>query len=211
MTETPVPTPAPPAQDRSSRPLWQVVLVSFLVSSLVSATTLLLYVQLKPDPEPTLSEQIMGGIGGVFETLGGLEEQDLENIGQIGNVLGGGGMMGDLEDAAQIADLALRGLDFALELENGEAPSIGSILGDPFEKLQQELLQDLGDSLGLMTQDLEGLSGGLEGLDLAGGLQDIGDLLGGKDPEATGGDWEVAPNDDSFDGLNALDEHLRDQ
>ena len=98
------------------------------MSSVVSATTLLAYVKLKPEPEPTLTEQIMGGIGGIFETIGDLDEGELENIGQIGNVLGGGGMMGDLEDAA-IAEMALKGLDMAMELENGEHSGFGSLLG----------------------------------------------------------------------------------
>ena len=197
----------------SSRPIWQVILVSFLVSSVVSATTLLLYVKLKPEPEPTLTEQIMGGIGEVFGTLGDLDEGELENIGQIGNVLGGGGMMGDLEDAAQLAELALKGLDMAMELESGESSGFGNLLGGSFDKLQQDLLEGLGENLELMTQDFNDLAGSLEALDLTGSLTDIGDLLGSNAPDTkAGGDgWEVSPKADSFDGLNALDEHLRDQ
>ena len=66
-----------------------------------------------------------------------------------------------------------------------------------------------------MTQDFNDLAGGLEALDLAGGLSEIGNLLGGNLPDAgtvpAGDAWEVSPKDDAFDGLDALDEHLKDQ
>ena len=124
-------------------------------------------------------------------------------------------MMGDLEDVAQIAEMALKGLDMAMELESGESSGFEGLLGGSFDKLQQDLLEGLGENLELMTQDFNDLAGGLEALDLSGGLSEIGDLLGGDLPNAgtpTAKDaWEVSPKDDSFDGLNALDEHLRDQ
>ena len=96
---------------------------------------LLAYVKLKPEPEPTLTEQIVGE-SGIFETLGDLEGE-LESIGQIGNVLGGGGMMGIWKTLLNRRNGSQ--LDMAMELE-WRTLWLWRSSWETTDKLQQDLL-----------------------------------------------------------------------
>ncbi|MEC7241353.1 MAG: hypothetical protein VXW32_08935, partial [Myxococcota bacterium] len=121
MAETP--TPTPPQVTHPPRPVWQIIAISTLVSTVVSITTVFAYTKLKPEPEPepTVTEQILEGIGDLFGAVGEIDMDTLEMVGQMGGLLGAGGSMGDLEQAMQMAEMALGGV----EMLDGLAPSDG--------------------------------------------------------------------------------------
>ena len=220
MTEsTTQPTPAPvPAS--TPRPVWQIILISTVVSTVVSITTVFAYTKLKPEPEPTVTEQILDGIGDLFGAVGEIDAETLEMMAQMGSLFGGGGSMGDFEQVMQMAEMALGGADMLEGLTPndgfgglgglGDLGSLGD-LGD-FDKLfedslgqmEEALMEGLQSGIGDMLGSLGELEEGLGGLDLSG-------LLGGAEDSPSIEGWEASPGDDGFDGLEALDRLLEGQ
>ena len=187
--------------------MWQIMLVSFLVSSVVSAPTLLLYVKLKPEPEPTATEKILDGLGGLFGGLGDVEVGEIQDLAELGILMGGGDVLEEVEDAIKIADM---GLDILGRLEEGGVLDVGDVLNGPLQDLQEDMLKDMEDQLGVLPGDLGELAGKVGELNLPGRIGDLGEILGG-DVQAPNGGWDVPPEDEEFDGLDALDEHLEAQ
>ena len=208
MAETP--TPTSPQVTHPPRPVWQIIAISTLVSTVVSITTVFAYTKLKPEPEPepTVTEQILEGIGDLFGAVGEIDMDTLEMVGQMGGLLGAGGSMGDLEQAMQMAEMALGGV----EMLDGLAPSDGlgglddldRLLEDSLGQMEEAFMEGLQNSLGGMLGGLGELEEGLGNLDLSG-------LLNGAEAPSSNGDWEAAPEDDGFDGLKALDRLLEGQ
>lgn len=213
MTEpTPQPTPAPePAS--TARPVWQIIVISTVVSTIVSITTVFAYTKLKPEPEPepTVTEQFFEGIGDLFGAIGEVDGESLQMMGEFGGLLGGGGSMGDLEQLMQMAEMALGGA----EMLEGLAPNDGlgslddldRLLEDSLGQMEEAFMEGLQSGLGDMMGSLNELEEGLGSLDLSGLLGGFGHV---EEVPATEG-WEAAPGDDSFDGLEALDRLLEGQ
>jgi hypothetical protein len=203
------PTPIPETPTKQ-RPLWVIVLVSALTAISVWGIAEFIQHQTKPEPPPpTTTERIMDGIGDLWDATTGLDGGDLDSIGGLLNLLGGDGkdLMGDLEQALKMAEMAISTLEILGDLEG--LSGLGE-LGD-LEGLLDGAIKQIGDAF---TGEL---MGGLEKLNL--GDFDLGDLssgLGGllgagNAAEAPSGKWELTPEEDDFSGLEALDKHLQDQ
>ena len=203
-----IPTQTPPQVTQKPRPVWQIILISTVVSTVVSITTVFAYTKLKPEPEPTVTEQILDGIGDLFGAVGEIDMDTLEMMGQMGGLLGGGGSMGDLEQAMKMAEMALGGV----EMLDGLAPndSLGSLndldqlFEDSLGQMEEALMEGLQNVLGEMLGGLGELEAGLGDLDLSG-------LLGGAEAPPSIEGWETAPGEDGFNGLEALDKLLEGQ
>lgn len=211
-TAQPTPTPAPPSP---ARPVWQIILISTLVSTVVSIATVFAYTKLKPEPEPTVTEQILEGIGDLFGAVGEIDGETLQMMGQMGGLLGGGGgSMGDLEQAMKMAEMAMGGV----EMLEGLVPdnSLGGLddlaglndldqlFEDSMGQMEEALMEGLQNSLGELMGGFDELEEGLGNLDLSG-------LLGGTEAIPSAEGWEAAPDADGFDGLEALDKLLEGQ
>ena len=197
-----VSTQTPEVQTKP-RSLWIVVLVSALTSISVWGIAELIQHQMKPEPPPpTITEQFMDGLGGMFEVVTDLGGSDLEALGNLANLFGGddGNPLSELEGVLQLAESAMEGLSGLGELSSGSLEGLGE-LGN-LDVLMEDAMKQVGDLFG------EDLMGGLG--DLSSGLGDLGGLLGGGEEAATEA-WELSPEEENFGGLDALDKHLEDQ
>ena len=196
---------------KSHRPTWHIIAISALISAIVSLTTVFAYHKLKPEPEPTMTEQIMGGVGDLFGSLQDIDGEDLQMIGQLGSLLNGGSgsPQNDLEQVFQMAEMAFQGMEMLGGLEGGGLEGLEGLAGleelleNPLGQMEDAFMEGLQEGLG-------GIMGGLDDLSLELGDLDLSGLLGGGDPTPSG-DWEVPQGEDGFDGLQALDDLLEGQ